>query len=72
MKQFQLDCVRAVAAAAVASTAILPSTMMPLTTRPSRVPSPTRSVTADLKGDGVDVSPLLAGQMLGVDDRLGR
>ena len=45
---------------------------MAQTTRPSCDPSPTRSVTADLKGDGADAIPLLANQMLGVHDRLGR
>jgi hypothetical protein len=45
---------------------------MPLTTPPSRDPSPTRNVIADLKGDGADASPLLASEMLRVHDRLGR
>jgi len=45
---------------------------MPLTTPPSRDPSPIRSVTAELKGDGADSSRLMAGEMRRVHDRLGR
>ena len=46
--------------------------LMPQTTPPSHDPSPTRSVTAELKDDGADASPLLASEMRRVHDRLGR